>query len=123
MKNSTSIIYTLFAAAIILGVSSQASAERVFPPAHLAPQASFPAGTVSDQEVKDAWYQTQSTEQRESLVANEVQEASPYPARYYFINIRDHANDESDNLAAYRNVQPSISVQVADETDSEDDNS
>ena len=123
MNTSTSMMSSIFAGALILGIAGPANADRVFPPSHLAPNAQFPAGTASEQDVGDAWYQTQTAEQRDSLQANEIRERSPYPTMYYFVNIRGHANDERASLDRFEKVTNDTDVQVADESGIDDDNS
>ena len=123
MKTSTSMISSIFAGALILGATGPVNADRVFPPSHLASDAQFPAGTASEQNVEDAWYQTQTAEQRDSLQASEIRERSPYPTMYYFVNIRGHANDERASLDQFEKVTNDADVQVADESGVDDDNS
>ena len=116
MNQHTSLFKAVLAGALFLGVGTQVNAERVFPPNHLAPAASFPQGTASEQPVAEAWYQSETSAGRVAIQANEIQEASPYPSLYYFVNIRSHANDENAKLEQFREARRDIEVQIADET-------
>ncbi len=105
MTTSNSIINTIIVGALVLGTAAPASADFAFPPARLSPDVVFDAGTASEQTIGNPWYHQNESEQRASLKGNETQEISPYPSIYYFVNIRDHGNDESASLAEYRNTR------------------
>jgi len=118
MTTSTknAIINTIAAGTLLLlGANAPASADRVFPPSHLSPDAVFDTGTVSDQTVRAPWYFDAESDRRTSLKVKEVQESSPYPSMYYFVNIRNHANDESAKLNEYRRTQRRPDIKIADE--------
>jgi hypothetical protein len=118
MTTSTknSIINTIAAGALLfVGAIAPASADRVFPPNHLSPDAVFNTGTVSDQAVRDPWYFDAESDRRTSLKDNETHESSPYPSMYYFVNIRNHANDERAKLNEYRRTERQPDMRIADE--------
>ena len=113
MTTSRSIINTIIAGVLaFLGAIAPASADRVFPPAHLSPDAVFDSGTVSDQAVRDAWYHEGESDRRASLKDNETQESSPHPSRYYFAKVRVfppfHLNGEGAATNEYRDGEPQI---------------
>ena len=109
---------TLFLAAI-----APSSADSVFPPPHLSPDAVFATSAASDRAVSGASYHTDQSDRRAFLQANETQEASPYPSMYYFVNIRSHNNDERAKLGEYRRSVRTRDLRIADQSGSVDDNS
>jgi hypothetical protein len=125
MKTSKSITGTIISGiALFLAAIAPASADRVFPPPHLSPDAVFEAGTIGDTAVEDAWYLEAGSDRRASLKDNETQESSPYPSSYYFARAHvfppPHINDGS---VEYRSTERRGVVKVADEGPITDDNS
>ena len=128
MRTSKSIVGTIISGiAFSLVAIAPASADRVFPPSHLSPDAAFVAGTVSDEAVKGAWYHEDGTDQRASLQDNETQQSSPYPSEYYFTKARvfplSHMNDGSVSPDEYLSSERGDEIKVADEQSITDDNS
>jgi hypothetical protein len=123
MTTSNTIINTIIASALIFGATAPASAEIVFPPAHLSSDAVFERGTVSDETIGNAWYHQNESERRANLTVQETQESSPYPSTYYFVKIRDHANDESARLNKYRSNSRNTEIKIADKARVADDQS
>jgi hypothetical protein len=124
MTTLATINSTIIAAVLLfLGAIAPASADRVFPPAHLSPEAVFDTGAASEQAVPGAWYHEDESGRRASLRQSETRESSPYPSLYYFVKIRDHANDESARLEAYRSTRRGDETTIADKARVADDQS
>ena len=127
MTTSTSIINTIFAGALVLGAAAPASADHVFPPRHLSPDAVFNTGTVSEGAIGDPWYHEGESDRRVSLKENETQTSSPNPSTYYFAKIRifppSHLNSESVTGDEYHNLQRDGEIKIADEERVADDKS
>ncbi len=102
MNISKSLIGTALSATLYLALSGPAAAERVFPPPHLSPDAQFSAGVNNGEKVASPWYEQNDASRKARLAAQENREPSPYPSMYYFYSIRGSANDESANLAGFR---------------------
>ena len=96
------ITATILAISIGLTAAGTASAERTFPPQHLNGEAGFSAGTVAQTAVSQAWYHSADSDLRVQRAAAETRQPSPYPSMYYFVNIRNNANDESTAIQAFR---------------------
>ena len=115
MTTSISIINTIIAGALVLGAAAPASADRVFPPSHLSPDAVFDTGTVSEQAVRDAWYHEGESDRRVSLKDNEMHETSPHPSMYYFVKIHEFGNPETNRLEKFRSMDSTPDVKIVDE--------
>ena len=120
---TTSIINTIFAGALLLGAATPASADRVFPPPHLSPDAEFDVGTVTEQVIRDAWCHEDESDRRASLRDNEARGPSPYPSMYYFVKVRYYANEESEKFKNNRSRDPRDVITIVDQKQSAHDRS